>query len=790
MDPQDEVVRAITTSCTTKQGTICRGWVVLCNSIFKRMLHTCKMNVATAAIAARVEVMDTPHASEEAYACGSRRQAIKVLLWEIRQNLDEDERAQYTPMAVLLFAVRESYAIPEVQQFAFAVLKDLTTTSTTREFDVPSLQYSCRESPDATARANTASFVAADGVVLMVVMANMMLEEAVSGTLGQCLLVLYNACAHGGGAIVADIKDTDLVELLVETISLLNDVHDIHGARWQTEERAASMAGVPLLVEERGTCDSLLVICYRLLFLLSHDKLLGHEYMQQNGCIEDICAQLRRQSIFPVPALQADIILPHPVVVELCCRTLYRLCQQSSAHTLAVSDRDNVQLLLRVLHQTREYPDAVESITCLLQLIVFTDRRTTSMVVEMDGLDILQNLLQHAPHFRTVYGPKQSPITHGRIVKILIAVCLDDHRQANLLARGDIVPCIMYYITIYPNNGDFLKYAGCLLRQIADHGPRAFMSAGTQRMMHTGSPLGIMLAVIKRRQHDVPVQEVFYETLLRLCVDNPEARSRIVKLDAVQGAIATLTVHHSNLAIVSVVVRLLQQLAADGGFSRYSANVMPTLRFVMDAAGLAIPAIQKTIMDALPAMCDADPAGLDPVLWYTRHLSISSLVLRNMHRYKNHPTLSAAACSPILYMFNRHNKTENTAALRLNFKLTAIPQIMHIMHIAQNWDRLMVRRQFQEVLWQFAVDDQERVCVDSVAGREEAVQHMLDKYKIGFRSLLTFQDAFATATTNTEFQDDIADDAFEHWFEGLGGRFACDVPFVEGFASTDHSHEL
>jgi len=784
MDPQDEVVRAITTSCITKQGTICRGWAVLCNSIFKRMLHTCKMNVATAAIAARVETMDTPHASEEAYACDRRRQAIRVLLREIRQNLDEDARAQYTPMVVLLFAVRESYAIPEVQQFAFAVLKDMTTTSTSREFDVPSLRYSRRESPDATARANTASFVAADGVVLMVVMAKKMLEEVGSydsvsetGTaeiaaLVQCFLVLYNACAHGGGAIVADIKDTDLVELLVETIALLNDIHDIHG----------SMAAVPLLVEERGACDSLLVICYRLLFLLSHDKLLGHEYMQQSGCIEDIFAQLRRQSVPPVPAQQAGIILPHPVVVELCCRTLYRLCQQSSACTFAVSDRDNVQLLLRVLHQTREYPDAVESITSLLQVIVFTDRRTTSMMVEMDGLDILQNLLQHAPHFGIVYGPKQSPVTHGCIVQIFTAVCLDNYRQANLLARGDIVPCIMYYITIYPNNGEFLKHAGCLLQQIAgsnhtgkdedDHGRRAFMCAETQRTMHTGMPLGIMLAVVKRRLYDFPVQEVFYETLLQLSCDNPEARSRIVKLDGVQRAIATLTVHHSNLAIVSVVVRLLQQLAFDGGFSRYSANVMSTLRFVMDAAGLAIPAIQMTIMDALPTMCDADPAGLDPVLWYTGHRSISSLVLRNMHRYKNHPTLSAAACSPIVYMFNRHNKTENTAALRLDFKLTAIPQILHIMHIAQNWDRLMVRRQFQEVLWQFAADDQERVGVDSVAGREEAVQHMLDKYKIGFRSRLTMlENACNLPATNTEFQDDITDDAFEHWFEGLGERF-------------------
>jgi len=94
------------------------------------------------------------------------------------------------------------------------------------------------------------------------------------------------------------------------------------------------------------------------------------------------------------------------------------------------------------------------------------------------------------------------------------------------------------------------------------------------------------------------------------------------------------------------------------------------------------------------------------------------------------------------------------------------------MHIAQNWDRLMVRRQFQEVLWQFAADDQERVCVDSVAGREEAVQHMLDKYKIGFRSRLTmYEDAINLPATNTEFQDDITDDAFEHWFEGLGERF-------------------
>ena len=783
MDPQVEVVSAITTCCVTKQDTICHGWAVLCNSIFKRMLHECKMNVSTAAIAARDELMHTPYASEEEYACGSRPQAIKVLLREIRQNLDEDTRAQYTPMVVLLFAVRESCGIPEVRQFASMVLKDLTTTSTSREFDVPSPRYRCTVSEDTIVHANTASFIAADGVVLMVVIANKIFEEvsqnhilsktdpAKIGALVQCFLVLYNACTHGGSAIVADIKDIDLVVLLMQTITFVNRIDHIDAFM---QALALHNPGVvPPVLEERAACDSLLVICYRLLFLLSHDTLLGHEYMRQNACIGKAFAQLRLLSF-------RQTFRPFPVVGELCCKILHRLCQESSDSTLEVDNRDNVKLLVSVLLQTNEYPDAVESITGLLEQIVSTHRYTSSTIVEeRGGIGILQSLLQDAPNFRIVHGPPQSPITHCNVMKILSAVCFDDYRQGNLLARKDIVPSIMYYITIYPDNEEFLRSAACLLQGIAesnhtgkyedDHGRRALMCEGTEGMMHADSPIAIMLAVIKRRPHDCPVLQAFYSILSNLSGGSPEARSRIVKLDGVQHAIATLTVHYSNEVIVSLVVRLLQQLAADGEFSRYSANVMSTLRFVMDAAGLLLIGIQQTIMDALPAMCDADPAGLDPVLWYTAHKSISSLVLRNMHRYRHHPTISAAACRPILYMFNRHNKTANTAALRLDFKLTAIPQIRHIMHIAQHWDRPMVRRQFQEVLWQFAVDDEERVWVDSVAGREEAVQYMLDKY---FRSQLTmFQDIYNLPTTNTKFQDDITDDAFEHWFQGLGERF-------------------
>jgi len=123
-------------------------------------------------------------------------------------------------------------------------------------------------------------------------------------------------------------------------------------------------------------------------------------------------------------------------------------------------------------------------------------------------------------------------------------------------------------------------------------------------------------------------------------------------------------------------------------------------------------------------------------------------------------------------MFNRGNRTDRTAALRLDFKVTALPQIMHVMHIAKNWNNLDVRMGFQNVLWHFAIDIPDGGnYMDSLAGRQEAIRNMLTTLKIGFKHSFMFQDAVTFPITHTEFRNDIADDAFEKWFEGLGARF-------------------
>ena len=771
MDTQGDVLSAIITCCTTKQGTICRGWVVLCNSIFKRMVHTCKLNVATAAIAARVESMDKPHASEEEYTCGNRPQAITVLLREIRDNFDEKTRAQYTPMLVLLFAVRESCNIPEVRQFASMVFKDLTMTSRRRQIDVPSPRYYCIFSDDTTAHANTVSFVAADGIVLTVVMANKVFEEvsrnhslsnidtAKIDALVKCLLAVYNACTHGGSAIVAAIKDVDLVAFLMQTIAFVNRIDHIDEFMQtialldRVESMDASSGATPLFVEERGACDSLLVMCYRLLFLLSNCKLLGYEYMRQYACIGGAFAQLRQLSF-------RQTFRPFPVLGELCCKIVYRLCEESSDSTLEVDHLDHVNLLVRVLVQTKEYPDAVESITGLLHHIVSTHRDTSSMIVETDGgIGILQSLLQDDTPFGIMDGPTQSATTHCNVMKILTVVCFDDHRQGNLLASKDMVVLIMYYITIYTHE-EFLMSAAGLLEEISvsnyngeteiNYVRRAFMCEGTVSMMHADSPIGIMLAVIKRRPHDCALLTLLYIILSNLCNHTPEARSRIIELGGVQRALETLTVEHSKHTMVHSVLKLLRVLTADAGYARYAANVISTLRSVMDAAGPILFNTQQTIMDALPELCDADPAGLDPVLWYTQDRSISSLVLANMQLdlLGGVESYLATVCTLIVYMFTALDKTEDTIALRHVFKLRAIPQILTVMHIKQNSESRIVRMYFESVLWQFALDDQERVCVDTPTGREEAIRHVVHKYTIDIWRLLIGEDDFLFPVSN------------------------------------------